>query len=57
MSKKRSAKAKSSRSVRNLPAKPMTAKEARTVQGGKSSPVLMQACATGVHIPKGKITI
>ena len=33
-------------------------KGAKTVRGGdKASPVLMQACATGVHLKDGTITV
>ena len=59
MSKKKPAKAK--KSVRNLKPKSLSAKQARGVKGGgkivdKSSPVLMQACATGVHMKEATIT-
>ena len=59
MSKKKPAKAK--KSVRNLKPKALSAKQARGVKGGgkivdKSSPVLMQACAKGVHMKEATIT-
>ena len=59
MSQKKPAKAK--KSVRSLKAKSLSAKQARSVRGGgkivdKSSPVLMQACATGVHMKEATIT-
>jgi hypothetical protein len=56
MSKKKAAKSKGARGVRNLPAKTLTAKDARGVKGGKASPVLMQACATGTHMKEATIT-
>jgi hypothetical protein len=52
-------KGKAARSVRNLPAKTLSAKDARGVKGGKidkAGPVLMQACATGVHMKEATIT-
>jgi type VI protein secretion system component Hcp len=59
MSNKKPAKAK--KSVRSLKAKSLSAKEARGVKGGthnidKASPVLMQTCATGVHMKEATIT-
>ncbi len=44
--KKKAAKRRTTRSVKNLSAKTLTAKQAKGVKGGKL------ACATGKHIAK-----
>jgi hypothetical protein len=57
MSRKKTAKAKATRGIRNLSAKTLSAKQARGVKGGavdKAS--LMQACATGTHYKEVTIT-
>ena len=56
MSKKKAAKAKAARGIRNLPAKTLSAKHARGVKGGKASPVLMEYCAKGTHMKEATIT-
>jgi hypothetical protein len=56
MSKKKAAKAKADRGIRNLPAKPLSAKHARGIRGGdKSSGMLTKACATGTHVKEATI--
>jgi type VI protein secretion system component Hcp len=58
MSKKKAAKAKAARGIRNLSAKTLTAKQARGVKGGavdKASPVLMKYCANGTHMKEATI--
>jgi type VI protein secretion system component Hcp len=51
--KKTTAKGKrgAKRTMKDLPAKTASA-----VKGGKASPVLMQACATGTHMKEATIT-
>jgi hypothetical protein len=60
MKKKKASKSKAARGVRNLPAKTLTAKQARGVKGGhtvrKGEPVLLQFCATGTHMKEATIT-
>jgi hypothetical protein len=51
MEKKSTPRAKKSASVKNLKAKKLTAKQARSVKGGN----LMTFCATGEHIKKVSI--
>ena len=48
---KKKAKARATRSVKNLSAKTLTAKQAKAVKGG----VLFQSCVTGKHIAKAVI--
>ena len=55
--KKKPAKTRKTASVKGLKPRKLTAKQARSVKGGgKASPTLMQACATGVHIKEATIT-
>jgi len=49
--KKKGAKVRATRSVKNLSAKTLTAKQAKAVKGG----VLFQSCVTGKHIAKAKL--
>ncbi|MEO8431046.1 MAG: hypothetical protein ABI592_06010 [Acidobacteriota bacterium] len=53
---KKTAKGKKRAGAGALKPKTLSARQARSVKGGKARPVLIQTCATGTHLKEATIT-